>query len=127
MNVVEVLIVLAISFLIIAFFVPILWIKTETLVQPILFKIKTIQMIERTSKNGLLMIENNGKIVFYDPRKNRSIEYSFPFEIYPEGPVAGKNITFKNGFVSISGTVYGGGWRVTIEPVTGRMRIYRRR
>jgi len=32
-----------------------------------------------------------------------------------------------NGFVSTAGTVYGEGWRITVEPVTGRMRIYRGR
>lgn len=124
MNIIEVLIVIAISLMIMGFFIPTLMFKLGKDHQAVAFKVMAIRMIERTSRNGLLIIEDNGKIVTYDPHKNERKAYEFPFTFLSKTAVDGEDITFKNGFVSTAGTVYGDGWWITVEPVTGRMRLY---
>jgi len=127
MSIVEILVVLAVSLLIVSFFIPILWKKSEEDVQSIVVKIKTMKSLELSSKDGILTIEDTGRIIVYDPHRNEKTTYQFPFSFRSEGPTVGRNVTFMNGFVSTPGTVYGEGWKITVEPVTGRMRIHRGR
>ncbi|PLV57627.1 hypothetical protein [Thermotoga sp. SG1] len=127
MSTVEILVVLALSLMIMCFFIPILWKESEEDVQSIVVKIKAMKSLELVSKNGILTIVDTGRITVYDPHENKTTVYRFPFSFQSEGSNAGEDVTFMNGFVSTAGTVYGEGWRITVEPVTGRMRIYRGR
>ncbi|AIY86411.1 MULTISPECIES: hypothetical protein [unclassified Thermotoga] len=127
MNIIEVLIVIAISLMIMGFFIPTLMFKLGKDHQAVAFKVMAIRMVKRTFQNGILKIVDKGRMIIVDIHKPERIVYQFPFSFLSKVAVDGEDITFKNGFVSTAGTVYGDGWWITVEPVTGRMRLYGRR
>jgi hypothetical protein len=124
MNIIEVLIVIAISLMIMGFFIPTLMFKLGKDHQAVAFKVMAIRMVKRTFQNGILKIVDKGRMIIVDIHKPERIVYQFPFSFLSKVAVDGEDITFKNGFVSTAGTVYGDGWWITVEPVTGRMRLY---
>jgi hypothetical protein len=124
MSIIEVLIVIAISLMIMGFFIPTLMFKLGKDHQAVAFKVMAIRMVKRTFQNGILKIVDKGRMIIVDIHKPERIVYQFPFSFLSKVAVDGEDITFKNGFVSTAGTVYGDGWWITVEPVTGRMRLY---